>query len=244
MTEHEPWLTALFNEHLAGIAVAILNLFRVPVEDAQHPWATWMVMEILVAAILVVLFALLRPRMSVDNPGGLQHIFETLYDFFRETIHDAGIEHWRTFLPYFGTIFIFILFMNLLGLVPTLEAPTMSPAVTLALAACTFIFYNFWGFREHGPKYVAQLVGPVWWLFFLMIPIEIFSHLARPLSLTVRLYANMLAGDQVTGAFEGVAPILIPVIFMGLHVFVAFLQAYIFMLLSIVYVRGAVAHEH
>jgi F-type H+-transporting ATPase subunit a len=120
----------------------------------------------------------------------------------------------------------------------------MSAEVTLGLALCTFIYYNAAGFLTHGPKYMLQLLGPVLWLSPLMVLIEIASHLARPLSLTIRLYANMLAGEQVTLAFLGVAKILVPVIFMGLHVFVAFLQAYIFMLLSIVYVRGAVAHDH
>jgi F-type H+-transporting ATPase subunit a len=244
MHEHEPWLTALFNDHLAGVANSILGIFHLTAENPERPWATWLVMELLVAAIIVVLFAALRPKLSVDKPGGLQHIFETLYDFFKTTVKEAGIEHPEPFLPYFGAIFIVILFMNLIGLIPTLESPTMSASVTLGLALATFIYYNGWGFREHGIKYVAQLIGPVWWLFPLMIPIEIISHLARPLSLTVRLYANMLAGEQVTTAFEGVVAVLVPVIFMGLHVFVAFLQAYIFMLLSIVYVRGAVSHEH
>jgi F-type H+-transporting ATPase subunit a len=244
MNEHEPWLTALFNEHLAGVANSVLGLFNYKVADPAHPWATWMVSEILVAAFIVVLFALLRPKLSVDKPGGLQHLFETLYAFFKETVNDAGIHHGDKFIPYFGTIFIFILFMNLIGVIPTFESPTMSAEVTLALALCTFIYYNAAGFKANGPAYLKQLLGPVIFLAPLMVIIEIISHLARPLSLTIRLYANMLAGDQVTSAFEGVVPILVPVIFMGLHVFVAFLQAYIFMLLSTVYVAGAVSHDH
>ncbi len=244
MTEQQPWLTALFNEHLAGVANSVLGLFHYTAADPAHPWATWMVMEILVAVFVIVLFALLRPKLSVDKPGGLQHLFETLYAFFQETVHDSGIHHGEKFIPYFGTIFIFILFMNLLGIIPTMESPTMSAEVTLGLALCTFFYYNGAGFKANGPGYLKQLLGPVIFLAPLMVIIEIISHLARPLSLTIRLYANMLAGDQVTGAFENVVPILVPVIFMGLHVFVAFLQAYIFMLLSTVYVAGAVSHEH
>jgi F-type H+-transporting ATPase subunit a len=244
MHEHEPWLTALFNDHLAGAANSILGIFKMTAENPERPWATWLVMELLVAAIIVVLFAALRPRLSVDNPGGLQHLFESLHDFIKTTVQETGIEHPDKFLPYFGAVFIFILFMNLIGIIPTFESPTMSASVTLGLALCTFIYYNGWGFREHGPKYLAQLLGPVLWLSPLMVIIEIISHLARPLSLTIRLYANMLAGEQVTTAFEGVVALLVPVIFMGLHVFVAFLQAYIFTLLSMVYVRGAVSHEH
>jgi len=244
MPEQEPWLTALFNEHLAGVANSVLSAVNYKVEDPAHPWATWMVMEILVAAIIVLLFAFLRPKLSVDKPGGLQHIFESLYGFFKSTATESGIDHGEKYVPYFGAIFIVILFMNLLGVIPTFESPTMSASVTLGLAMCTFIYYNGLGFKAHGPAYLAQLLGPVIWLAPLMIPIEIVSHLARPMSLTIRLYANMLAGDQVTSAFEHVVAYLVPVIFMGLHVFVAFLQAYIFMLLSMVYVRGAVAHDH
>jgi F-type H+-transporting ATPase subunit a len=244
MQEPELLLTKFFNDHLAGVANSILDAARVMPEDPMRPWRNWIVMEILVVAILLLLFAFLRPKLSVDKPGGLQHIFESMYNFFKTSIEESGIDHGEKYLPYFGTVFIFILVMNLIGLVPAFESPTMSPAVTLGLALCTFVYYNAWGFRAHGPKYVLQLMGPVWWLAPLMIPIEIFSHLARPMSLTIRLYANMLAGEQVTMAFLGVAKLLVPVIFMGLHVFVAFLQAYIFMLLSMVYVRGAVAHDH
>ena len=244
MHEREPWLTALFNDHLAGVANSILGIFHLTAENPERPWATWIVMELLVAAIIVVLFAALRPKLSVDKPGGLQHLFETLHGFFNVTAKEAGIEHAEKFIPYFGTIFIFILFMNLLGIIPTFESPTMSAAVTLGLALTTFIYYNAVGLRANGPAYLKQLMGPVLFLAPLMFIIEVISHLARPLSLTIRLYANMLAGDQVTSAFEKVAPVVIPVIFMGLHVFVAFLQAYIFMLLSIVYVSGAVSHEH
>ncbi len=244
MQEHELVLTKFFNDHLAGVANSILSAVNVVPEDAARPWHNWIVMEILVVAILIVLFAVLRPRLSVDKPGKLQHIFEVLYGFFKTSIDEGGIEHGERYLPYFGTIFIFILVMNLIGIIPMFESPTMFPAVTLGLALCTFAYYNGWGFRTHGPKYLLQLLGPVVWLAPLMIPIEIAGHLARPLSLTLRLYANMLAGEQVTGAFLALSKIVIPAIFMGLHVFVALLQAYIFMLLSIVYVRGAVAHDH
>jgi F-type H+-transporting ATPase subunit a len=244
MQEPELLLTKLFNDHLAGVANSVLSMVKIVPEDAARPWHNWVVMEILVLAILILLFAVLRPRLSVDKPGKLQHIFEVMYGFFKTSIEEAGIDHGERYLPYFGAVFIFILVMNLIGIIPAFESPTMSPAVTLGLAMCTFIYYNFWGFRTHGAKYLLQLLGPVWWLAPLMIPIEIFSHLARPMSLTIRLYANMLAGEQVTMAFLGVAKVLVPVIFMGLHVFVALLQAYIFMLLSMVYVRGATAHDH
>jgi len=108
----------------------------------------------------------------------------------------------------------------------------------------TFFYYHLVGIQATGIKYPLQFMGPIWWLAPLMLPIEIVSHLARPLSLTVRLYANMFAGEQVTLVFLGMTKFLIPVVFMGLHIFVGVVQAYIFMLLTMVYVGGAVAHEH
>lgn len=244
MQEHEQWLTAWFNDHLAGVANSILGIFKITAENPQRPWQTFIVMELLVFAILIVLIALVRRSLSVDKPGALQHIFEGLNTLFKTSVDEAGIEHGAKMVPYFGTLFIFILFMNLIGIIPAFESPTMAAAVPLGLAMVTFVYYHVLGFKEHGIKYLMQFVGPIWYLFFLMIPIEIISHLARPLSLTIRLYANMFAGEQVTGAFMTAVHYIVPVIFMGLHVFVAFLQAYIFMLLSIIYVRGAVAHDH
>ena len=108
-----------------------------------------------------------------------------------------------------------------------------------------FAYYHLAGIQAQGAgKYALHFAGPVWWLAPLMIPIELISHLARPMSLTIRLFANMFAGEMVTVIFLGLVPVVIPAVFMGLHVFVSFLQAYIFTLLTMVYVQGAVAHEH
>src|SRR5262249_24604761 len=125
------------------------------------------------------------------------------------------------------------------------SAPTTSIMVTLGLAVPTFLYYNFHGIREQGPiGYVKHFAGPVWWMAWLILPIEIVSHLARIMSLSVRLYANMFAGDLVTLVFFSLIPVGIPVIFLGLHVFVSIIQAFVFMLLTMIYLSLAVAHEH
>ena len=148
-------------------------------------------------------------------------------------------------MPFFGTLFIFILTCNLIGIIPGFETPTMEPCVPLGCALATFCYYNLMGLREQGVgKYLAHFAGPIWWLAPFMFLIEVLSHMARPLSLTVRLYANMYAGEQVTLVFLSLTYFAIPAIFMGLHVFVSLLQAYIFMLLTMMYVSGAVSHEH
>ncbi len=238
------WLTRLFNDHLAGLANSVLNAVRMPAQDSAHPWQNWLVMELLVVALVLILLPIVRARLSVDKPGKLQHLFEITYQFVLDQIHEVGIHHGaESYVPYFGTLFLFILFMNLLGVIPTFESPTMNPAVPLGLALCTFAYYHAKGVKAHGiGKYLLHFAGPIPMLFLLMVPIEIMGHLARPLSLTVRLYANMFAGDQVTESFLGLTKLVIPAVFMALHVFVSLLQAYIFMLLSMIYVSIATEH--
>lgn len=238
------WTTVLFNKYLAEPADKVLTWIGRPPEDPAHPWTNWLTMELLVFVILLVVFAILRRRLSVDRPGKMQHVAEVFYGFFAEQTSEAVDHHGSKYLPFFGTLFIFILFLNLIGIVPGFESPTMSPVVPAGFAVSVFLYYNFMGMREHGVgRYLAHFAGPFPLLAPLMIPIEIISHLARPLSLTIRLYANMFAGEQVTMAFLGLTYLIIPVAFQGLHVFVSFLQAYIFMALAMLYVGTAVAHE-
>lgn len=243
--EHELWITKLFNDNLAGVANSLLGLFNIQAKDPARPWENWIVMEILVVLIIAVLVAVVRSAFSVDRPGKLQHLFEVLYEFLNNSAEEVGLHHGKKYIPYFGTLFIFILVANLIGIIPAFESPTMFPWVPAGLAVATFFYYNWFGLREQGPiKYLAHFAGPVWWLAPLMFPIEIVSHLARPMSLTIRLYANMFAGEQVTLAFLGLTYLVAPAIFMGLHVFVGLLQAYIFTLLTMIYVSSAVSHEH
>jgi len=141
-------------------------------------------------------------------------------------------------------IFLFVVCSNLLGIVPTFESPTMYYYVPAGLAIATFLYYNGQGIQEQGLLgHLKHFCGPMWWLAWFMFPLELISHLIRPVSLTIRLFANMLAGEQVTVGFLGMVPWVVPVIFMGLHAFVSFVQAFIFMMLAMVYVSEAVAHE-
>jgi len=246
MQEHEVelWTTKLFNDFLAAPANAVLNAIGKPAADPAHPWSNWLTMEIFVVLIIMVLFGYLKSRLSADRPGKLQLTLEAIYQFIAGQAHDA-VEHSSQYVPFFGTLFIFILFMNLIGIIPGFESPTMTPAVPCALAVCVFLYYHVQGFRQQGAgRYLAHFAGPMPILAPLMIPIELISHFARPLSLTIRLYANMFAGEKVTMTFLALTYLVIPSVFMGLHVFVSFLQAFIFMLLAMIYVGGAVAHEH
>jgi len=241
--EHEIWITSLLNSFLAGPANAVLNAAGL-VHDPTHPWSNWLAMEIVVALLLVVLFAVVRSQLSVDTPGKLQHVLEVIYEFLGAQADEVVGHDAKKFRVFFGTLFLFILSMNLIGLIPGLESPTMFPQVTVALAVWTFLYYHAQGIRTNKIGYFRQFVGPMLLLAPLMIPIEIISHFARPLSLSVRLYANMFAGEQVYLTFLGLTKVFIPAIFIGLHLFVSFLQAYIFALLAMIYVSGAVSHEH
>ena len=242
--EHELAITALFNEYLAGPANAILGVFGVKAEHPNHPWENWLVMELLVVALIMITVAIVRGRLSAENPGKLQQVFELIYEFIVKTIDDVGVHHGERFIYYVGTIFIFILSMNLIGLIPGLDSPTNYPYVTVGLAIPTFLYYNVVGFREHGIGYLKQFMGPVAWLAPLMVPIELISHFVRPISLSVRLFGNMFAGEQVTGVFLSLTYVVIPVIFMLLHVFVAVVQTYVFTLLTTIYLGQATSEEH
>ncbi len=244
MPEHELWITKLFNDYLAAPANAILNIFGQTAHNPARPWANFIAMEILVALIIMVMFALLRSRLSMDKPGKLQHVWEVIYDFLYGQTHEVIGHDGHKYLAFTGTLFIFVLFGNLIGIIPSFESPTMFPAVTVGCAMAAFFYYNIAGISVQGiKKYLAHFAGPVPLMAPLMIPIEIVSHLARPMSLTIRLYANMLAGEKVTLVFLGLTYLVMPAVFMGLHVFVSLLQAYVFAVLTMIYIGGAVAHE-
>jgi len=245
MEHHELWFTELLNNYFAAPAQAALNLVGMQAANPDRPWANFVAMEILVGIFIIVLFAILRSRLSVDKPGKLQHLFEVIYNFQLEQAEETiGRHDARKYVAFAGTLFIFILFGNLIGVIPSFESPTMFPPVPLGCAMAAFLTYNILGLKEQGLLgYLKHFWGPVWWLGFLMFPIEIISHLARPMSLTIRLFANMVAGEKVTLVFLALTYFLVPAVFMGLHVFVSLIQAFIFMVLTMIYIGGAVSHE-
>lgn len=238
------WFTEILNRLFAGPIAGLLRALHIDPQYPQAPITNAVAMELLVMLFLVALFALVRSRLSVDNPGSLQHAFESVHGFVEGQSHEIIGHHSGGFTPFLMTLTFFILFSNLLGLIPGFESPTAVPVVPLGCAVCAFVYYQTQGFRQHGIGYLKQFVGPMWALAIIMIPIEIISHLARMLSLTVRLYANMFAGDMVTLVFFSLVPIGIPIVFLGLHIFVSLLQTYVFVLLTMVYLAGAVAEEH
>jgi F-type H+-transporting ATPase subunit a len=226
------------------LATQVLHAVHVQPYNPQAPITETFAMELLVLGLLFLFFVLVRISLNVENPGPIQQLAEMLHGFVSGQA-DSIIGHGAQRYVMFTTcVLMFVLLSNLLGMVPGLLAPTSVATVPLGVALLCFFYYHFYGIRENGVGYFRQFVGPIWWISWMMLPIELISHFARILSLTVRLYANMFAGEMVTLVFFSLIPIGIPIVFMGLHLGVALIQAYIFMLLTMIYVSQAVAHDH
>lgn len=238
------WFTAILNHLFASPVTALLTKLRIPVKHPTQPIPNSLAMELLVFGFLLTLFFLVRSRLSVDDPGGLQHFFEGIDGFIKGQSNEIIGHHSEGYTPFLATLLFFILFCNLIGLIPGFESPTAVPVVPLGCAISAFVYYQTQGFKHAGIGYLKHFAGPMPALAPLMIPIELISHFARMLSLTIRLFANMFAGDMVTMVFFSLVPIGIPILFLGLHIGVSLLQTYIFVLLTTVYLQGAVADEH
>ncbi len=241
---HQLPFTALLNHLFAGPVTALLTALRVHPHNPAAPIPDHVAMQILVFMILIAFFLAVRASLSVDKPKALQHMLEGVYNFIDAQSSEIIGHDNKPYLSYLITLGLFILLCNLLGLIPFFETPTGVPVVPLGCAVVTWFFYQMHGFRTNGLAYIKHFMGPVWWLAPLMFVIEVCSHLARMMSLTIRLFANMFAGDMVTLVFFSLVPIGLPVVFLGLHLGVSVIQTYIFVLLAMVYLGEATAHEH
>ncbi len=166
-------------------------------------------------------------------------IYEALYNFTASVIPDEP----EKYLPLIGTLFILIFVSNLWGVIPGMAPPTDTLNTNVAMAVTVFIAYNYYGFKSHGIKYLKHFMGPIWWLAPIMLIVELISNLVRPVSLSLRLFGNMLGDHTVLGIFSHLLPVIVPIFFMVLGIFVSFIQALIFSILSAIYIALAVAHE-
>jgi F-type H+-transporting ATPase subunit a len=238
-------ITRLLNALFGPAVAAVMNLVGVHPAHPAAPINDTFALEFVVFLLLIAFFVLVRVTLSVEKPNPAQQIAEMIHEFSggqADQIIGHGYERFQAFTT---CVFLFVVLNNLLGLIPGIETPTGVPVVPLGIALCTFVYYNFYGFKEQGVVgYAKHFAGPVWWISPLLFPIEIISHCARVMSLTIRLYANMFASDLLTLVFFSLIPIAIPAVFLGLHAAVSLIQAYVFMLLSMIYLTGAVSHEH
>ncbi len=266
-------VTKVVNALFGKLALALLALLHITPDDPTYPITNSFSMELLVVLLAVLFFLWFKPRISVDRPGPTQQTMEFVItnpmgvgvkDLVDDIVGHGAERH----IPLLATIGIFILFSNMISLVPGFSSPTATITVTLGCATIVFLYYNRIGIGMHGTiRYAKTLLGPMPKLFpinIIMLIVETVSHFARLLSLSVRLWANMMVSELLYASFlgltlslfvflghvnpvgyiSGVVPIGIPVLLALLHIFVAVLQAFIFTILAIVYLGLATAEEH
>jgi F-type H+-transporting ATPase subunit a len=200
---------------------------------------------LVICALLVT--RTLKKRDYAEVPDGdftlsslFDMIYEALYSFTASVIPDEP----EKYLSLIGTLFVFIFVSNLWGVIPGMAPPTDNLNTNVAMALTVFVLFNYYGFKTHGKAYLKHFIGPVWVIAPIMIIVELISVMVRPVSLSLRLFGNMLGDHTVLGIFSHLLPVVVPIIFMVLAIFVAFIQALIFSILSAIYIALAVAHEH
>ena len=238
-------ITRFLNSIFGGPLTGFLNGMGVHPKYPGYPITDAFSLELLVGLGLILFFIVVRASLSVEKPAAPQQMAEMIHEFTGSSAEQIIGHGYQRYQGPITVIFLFVLTCNLIGLIPGINSPTESPVVPLGIALLTFLYYNFHGFRVQGVKgYLGHFAGPIWWIAPLLFPIEIISHCARVMSLTIRLYANMFAGGLVTLVFFSLVPLGVPVVFLGLHLAVSVIQAYVFMLLAMIYVSQAVAHDH
>jgi F-type H+-transporting ATPase subunit a len=199
---------------------------------------TWFVMAML------ALFSFLATRRMNILPGRFQNVLEVIIGGFDSLLTDTMGHEGRKFFPLIATLGLYILTSNLLGLIPGFESPTANLNTTVSMAVVVFVMTHIVGVKVHGVKYFKQFMGPVWWLTPLMMPIEIISHLSRPLSLSVRLFGNIMGEDIVLAVVLLLVPLLVPLPVFILMIFTSCIQTLVFMLLAMMYIAGAMEEAH
>jgi len=220
----------------------LVKLFHLPEGASVIPEHVLMAMVVVV--VCLILFPLIRRRLRTTNPGYFQQVLELGVEWLIRLLTSNIGPQGRKYLPLIGTLGVFILFANLLGIVPGFLPPASNINTTVGLALVSYVYYNMVGFRDKGlVKYLKQLGGPVSWMFPLFFPIEVISQFARPLSLSLRLFGNIFGDHVLMMVFFSLFPLIVPLPMICLSMFVAGIQTYIFVLLSTIYIAGAVAAE-
>jgi F-type H+-transporting ATPase subunit a len=233
-------------EHFTWFS-AIPGLNRIP----DH------VVTSLFVCALLILCAIISKRQTAaaadatipDDGITPRNLLEIYVEGFRSLVEGVLGPQGRPYVALYGTFFLFILVSNLLGLIPGFSPPTSNINVPAALGVTSFVLFNYFGFKAHGGGYLKHFLGPVWWLIPLMLPLELIDVCLRPITLTLRLTINMVADHLVLGVFTDLTKLVIPVVFLLLGTLVSVIQAFVFTLLSLVYVALAVGgheeeHEH
>ncbi|MCM0080618.1 F0F1 ATP synthase subunit A [Geomonas sp. Red32] len=199
---------------------------------------TWLIMA------LLVLLSLAATKGMKAVPSGMQNFMEVVVGGVENMLVETMGEHGKPFFPLIATLAIFILVSNLIGLVPGFFPPTANINTTAACAVVVFVTTHIVGLKEHGAGYIKHFLGPIAWLAPMMLFIELIGHFSRVISLTLRLFGNMNGHELVLIIFFGLAPFLVPLPMMLMGVLVSFIQAFVFMLLAMIYIQGSLEHAH
>jgi F-type H+-transporting ATPase subunit a len=199
---------------------------------------TWLII------VLLLVLSVLATSAIKSIPSGLQNFMEVVIGGIENMIVETMGEHGRPFFPLIATLAIFVLVSNLIGLIPGFFPPTANINTTAACAIIVFLSTHVVGIKHHGLAYIKHFLGPIAWLAPIMFFIEVIGHMSRPVSLTLRLFGNMNGHELVLMIFFGLAPFLVPLPMMLMGVLVSFIQAFVFMLLAMIYIQGSLEHAH
>jgi len=241
--EHSLFLVDLFNKIFSRPLSSLLVLIGIEVKNPEHLIPDHVVMSLMVMIFLILFFGISSRKLQII-PSKFQSILELIIQGFENLLLEIIGEAGKKYLPLIGTIGLFIFFCNILGLIPGFMSPTSKLNVTLGCALVVFVYYHWQGIKSQGPlKYLKHFTGPIPLLAPLLLPIEIISHFARPLSLSLRLFGNIFAEEMLIVVIVSIIPFLVPLPFMVVAIFTATIQTFVFVLLSCIYIGGAIAHE-
>jgi F-type H+-transporting ATPase subunit a len=265
---HTPIIVALVNQYFGKYAyrfemaytkpfwTTVLGWFGTTPEDAFGPYTPenaipWYTVMFVIACILsVIIIWILKGKLSESKPGHGQQTLEVSVLVVRSMVEDIIGPHGLKYFPVVMTFAVLILVSNLMGLFPLFMSPTSATSVTFALGLASFLYYNYIGISENGViGHLKHLAGPIWWISWLIFPIEVISNLIRPFSLGIRLFGNLFADEKVLETLAGLKPPVtwfLPILLMPLSVFVALIQTFVFILLSQLYISEVshAPHEH
>lgn len=241
--EHSLFIVVLFNKVFGKPLAALLGLFGVKVADPSHLVPDYIVMAFIVAVVLSLVLGLASRRLSLI-PSKRQAALELIVGLFEGLIMDTIGEQGKKYLPVIGSVGIFVFSCNMVGLIPGFMSPTSKINATLGCAMVVFTYYHWQGMKAQGVfKYLKTFAGPIPAIAPLMLPIELISHFSRPVSLSLRLFGNIFAEDLLILIMASIIPFFLPLPFMIMAIFTSLIQSFVFVLLSCIYIAGAVSHE-
>jgi F-type H+-transporting ATPase subunit a len=241
--EHSLFIVVLFNKVFGKPLAALLGLFGVKVADPSHLVPDYIVMAFIVAVVLSLVLGLASRRLSLI-PSKRQAALELIVGLFEGLIMDTIGEQGKKYLPVIGSVGIFVFSCNMVGLIPGFMSPTSKINATLGCAMVVFTYYHWQGMKAQGVfRYLKTFAGPIPAIAPLMLPIELISHFSRPVSLSLRLFGNIFAEDLLILIMASIIPFVLPLPFMVMAIFTSLIQSFVFVLLSCIYIAGAVSHE-